>query len=314
MTDSAATPARHDERVDPLHAEPAMAAQNLVRYDWAARFLPAGRVLDCACGVGYGSAILRERGAGEVIAIDNCPQTLAEARRRYGRPGIEFVQADAFALQPAELGAFDLIVCLETLEHVAEPQRLLDVFGHLLASTGRLLVSVPNDLHLGGDNPYHLWRGTFAEVSGWLAQRFAHISVYAQVQNLGSAVWPRAVAEQRAPDEPPADSTIRLLDTLPIERSQAFLFACGSSPLPPVAPVSAELLDGLGYVRELEDVRDKLWAEAQRLAAGWEEQKRYIEALEKEHQKVLAELGEQRALAERQAARIHELEAQRPRR
>ena len=327
MTDAAvpAPPApAHLERVDPAECNDLEAAKHWARYDWAAQFLPAKRVLDCACGMGFGSALLRERGAKEVVGVDISAEAIRAAQRRYARDGVRYVQADALALDRAELGQFDLIVCLETAEHVAQPELLCDIFRRLLKPAGTLALSVPNDEYLQPGNPYHLWRAEFATVRHWLAQRFRHVACYAELQVIGSAIWPLDQASDRAARAVQVPVAQRATDALPIQAATGFVFACGQSPPKAVGVTEATLLDGLGYVRELERVRDKLLAESQRLAQAWETQKGHIDnqaariqELEHELEQVWAEARRlsrcwetQKGHIDAQAERIQQLVAE----
>lgn len=160
-----------------------------------ARSLAAGRrVLDAACGEGYGSALLADAGAREVLGVDLGAEAVAHARARYGdRAGLRFEQADATALDHLPEASFDLVVSFETLEHVAAQERLLDGFARLLAPGGLLLVSTP-DKHTYTDltgevNPHHvreLYRGEFEAL---LAARFPAVRLFGQKLLFQSVLW-----------------------------------------------------------------------------------------------------------------------------
>jgi 2-polyprenyl-3-methyl-5-hydroxy-6-metoxy-1,4-benzoquinol methylase len=153
---------RHRDRIraddQPAHSccTDHLASEHLARYRWACTFLPRKRVLDCSCGPGYGTAMLADRGAEQVIGVDIDAGAIESARSRYARPNVEYREADALRMSAEKMGRFDLIVSLETIEHLAEPQRLLDVFAGLLTDEGQLLLSCPNDAVLGTGNPFHL--------------------------------------------------------------------------------------------------------------------------------------------------------------
>ena len=55
--------------------------QHLERYRWAAKFVAGKRVLDVACGTGYGTAILANAGATQVDGFDCSPEAVAFARK-----------------------------------------------------------------------------------------------------------------------------------------------------------------------------------------------------------------------------------------
>ena len=63
---------------------------HLERYRFAARHARAGRLLDIACGVGYGTRLLCEesRQVDFALGVDLSHESIAYARERYGRDGV----------------------------------------------------------------------------------------------------------------------------------------------------------------------------------------------------------------------------------
>jgi SAM-dependent methyltransferase len=133
--------------------ERSMLALHLQRYEFAARFVRNKRVLDLACGAGYGSALLKNAGASEVVGVDLSPECVRYARDRYQRPGIEFLEGDGMTFVPAS--ACDVIVSLETIEHLPDANGFVVRLARLLAPGGVLVGSVPTTLSTDV-NPYHL--------------------------------------------------------------------------------------------------------------------------------------------------------------
>src|SRR5688572_13586982 len=130
------------------------------RYAFALPLARGRRVLDAACGEGFGSALLAGA-ATSVIGVDIDPQAVSHARGRYGaRAGLDYREADCTRLDALPEASFDLIVSFETLEHVAEQERMLDGFARLLAPDGVLLVSTPDKRTYSDDtgfrNEYHV--------------------------------------------------------------------------------------------------------------------------------------------------------------
>src|SRR5688572_17038072 len=72
------------ERMIPEVADPHMFWEHVYRYRFAASYAPGRRVLDIACGEGYGSAALLKAGAASVIGVDISAEAVAHARRKYG--------------------------------------------------------------------------------------------------------------------------------------------------------------------------------------------------------------------------------------
>lgn len=150
---------------------------HVIRYQWASAYVKAGdRVLDAACGLGYGTHVVRNlTDAAEIVGIDGSDYAIDYATRNYaatdGRTQYRCGLLPQ-ALASYEDGAFDVVISFETLEHVEDPVALLKAFQRVLAPGGRLVASVPNDWsdETGNDpNPHHLhvytWERLQQEVS-----------------------------------------------------------------------------------------------------------------------------------------------------
>lgn len=144
------------------------ASIHLARYALVRELCKGKSVLDLACGEGYGSRLLVEWGADRVIGVDVSKEAIEQARTLFATPRVEYRLADANRLMdlfPEE--RFDLIVSLETIEHVEAPEQLLSDFQRLLNPGGVLVVSCPNDWWYypssQESNPYHRRKYTFEE-------------------------------------------------------------------------------------------------------------------------------------------------------
>lgn len=163
------------------------------RYVFARAPAAGRRVLDAACGEGYGSALLAAT-ARSVLGVDVAEEAVAHARGRYGDiANLQFEQGDATALDHLPDGSFDLIVSFETLEHVQAQARMLDGFVRLLADDGLLLVSTPDKRtysELTGEaNPYHVRELYRDEFEALLSARFPAYRLYGQKLLFQSALW-----------------------------------------------------------------------------------------------------------------------------
>ena len=137
------------------------------RYATLARFAKGQRVLDTACGEGYGSWLLKEWGASSVLGLDVSEESISAARREFSRDGVDFRVADAGdAVSALPAASFDLIACFETIEHVDDPERFLTGLRSLAAPGARIFISCAND-HVACPpdqrHPYHLRKYTFEE-------------------------------------------------------------------------------------------------------------------------------------------------------
>src|SRR5262249_13390641 len=145
-------------------------AEHFARYAWAAQFAEAKRVLDAACGMAYGTAMLAAAGASEAVGVD-LDEGVVERARESAPPRTRFEAADLRKL-PFEADEFDLVVCFEAIEHVAEPEQVLDELARVLRPNGLLIVSTPNrDVYTPG-NPFHLRELTPNELEEELERRF----------------------------------------------------------------------------------------------------------------------------------------------
>jgi SAM-dependent methyltransferase len=185
------------------------------RYHFAAKLVAGCKVLDVACGAGYGSALLA-RHAQHVVGADISAETIAHAQAVYATtPNLEFRQADCAAL-PFPDACFDAAVSFETIEHIEEQSKFLDEVRRVLRPEGLFVLSSPNKLEYSDRrsfaNPYHvreLYRDALASL---LAPRFPHTKWFGQRMSFFSVVWPEQgeaaaevfeVAEASAADATP---------------------------------------------------------------------------------------------------------------
>lgn len=148
------------ERAMPLDSgtPPDVMEEHWARYKYAIQFVKDKKVLDVACGAGYGADLLSET-AESVIGGDISPETIAYCRLHYPNPG--FFVFDICDIPYLE-NSYDIIVSFETIEHIKDGRLFLSEIVRVLKEDGKLIISCP----LGGNcgNPYHLiyyQKGTF---------------------------------------------------------------------------------------------------------------------------------------------------------
>jgi 2-polyprenyl-6-hydroxyphenyl methylase / 3-demethylubiquinone-9 3-methyltransferase len=107
--------------------------------------LAGSRVLDVGCGGGLLAESLAREGA-QVTAIDLAPAMIEVARLHAAAAGltIDYRLAGAQELMRASPAAFDIVTCMEMLEHVPEPAAMLGTLAQLLRPGGALFVSTLN--------------------------------------------------------------------------------------------------------------------------------------------------------------------------
>jgi 2-polyprenyl-3-methyl-5-hydroxy-6-metoxy-1,4-benzoquinol methylase len=120
------------------------------RYLAPARDLASRRVLEIACGRGGFAAWLgmHPSAPARLVAADFARAAVVKAQQHARRSGLHrawFGVADIENL-PYAPGAFDTVVCCETIEHVPRPRRALAELARVLAPRGRLFLTTPNYL------------------------------------------------------------------------------------------------------------------------------------------------------------------------
>jgi 2-polyprenyl-6-hydroxyphenyl methylase/3-demethylubiquinone-9 3-methyltransferase len=97
--------------------------------------------LDVGCGAGLLAEPLARLGA-RVTGLDASPDLVALAREhaKAGGLDIDYVAGELSELQ----GRFDLITCMEVVEHVADPAKFIGTLAARLSPNGLLLMSTPN--------------------------------------------------------------------------------------------------------------------------------------------------------------------------
>ncbi|WP_226991140.1 class I SAM-dependent methyltransferase [Paraglaciecola psychrophila] len=133
---------------------------HIFRYAFAQQYIrPNDSVLDCACGLGYGSYFLAtNNNAASLKAVDICSDSVAYANDVYGHERLSYEVLDIDEYEFTESKLFDLITSFETIEHVADYHSFFKLCLKNLKPDGRVIASVPYllvDETGKGPNPYH---------------------------------------------------------------------------------------------------------------------------------------------------------------
>ncbi|MBI3664815.1 MAG: glycosyltransferase [Acidobacteria bacterium] len=247
-----------EERFWPLRSRKGLTSgDHFARYLFAAGYCAGKRVLDIACGTGYGSYILKTLGASEVVGVDYNRAVIDVARRAYSAPGIHFLTGDAAALRLAG-EPFEVVVSFETLEHLADPDAFLETIRRHLAPDGLFIVSCPHDARSSWVSSFHVQHYTYPEFRAVVARYFPNPIPVAQIHGIASLVLPLEAAG--ADDLAPAAFERAYLEVgKPVEDSDGFLLLCGAMPHPPqplavltknLSDFLQEIFSGVSYMRE----------------------------------------------------------------
>jgi 2-polyprenyl-3-methyl-5-hydroxy-6-metoxy-1,4-benzoquinol methylase len=153
--------------------------RHLVVYEWIRARVGGRRVVDMACGEGYGSDVLA-RSAASVVGVDANPEAHEHAKLRYRAANLRFERdlVETFAEE------CDAVVFLQTIEHVQDPDAILEHFKSILAPGGVAFVSTPNLLTLApegaekSENPWHIKEYRPEEFRALCQAHFADVEVY----------------------------------------------------------------------------------------------------------------------------------------
>ena len=159
--------------------------EHVSRYNFCRKFL-RGKILDFACGVGYGSQILHDAGSYEIYACDISSKSIKYAIKHFGSPNTNFQIMDAGSIGFKD-ESFDCIISFETIEHLQNYQSALQEFYRLLKKDGILIMSTPNKNRLNRpNNPFHYKEFTKDEFIKFLEEYFSNVLLYSQILYLKS--------------------------------------------------------------------------------------------------------------------------------
>ena len=116
------------------------------------------RVVDIGCGTGHLLAVLRQRLAPshalELVGMDFARSALRRAQALL--PTATWLLEDLYT-NTLEADSFDLVLCIETLEHLRQPQRAVGELSRICRPGGSMIVTVPNGEKDSWDGHVNFW-------------------------------------------------------------------------------------------------------------------------------------------------------------
>jgi glycosyltransferase involved in cell wall biosynthesis len=166
--------------------------EHLHRYAFAAYFVKRKKVLDLACGEGYGTYILA--GEAEYVAgIEIDHPTVEYAKSRYKKDNLEFMEGSIIAVPIEGERDFDVVVCFQGLEYIKEHDKLMSEVKRLLKEDGLFIISTSNKGAYidtpGHRNRFQVKEFNRGEFESLLRRHFANMRVFGQKVYAGSNIW-----------------------------------------------------------------------------------------------------------------------------
>ena len=144
------------ENIDALE-EDIIIRRGIERYMYVRQFV-YGNVLDIASGVGYGSYLMSKNpDVNTITAVDRSEKAINNAKESFFKENIHFVLGSPETVT----GEFDVLVCLETIEHIQDPSILREMVER--CNISEIIISFPRKktTHY---NKYHLWDYTKEDI------------------------------------------------------------------------------------------------------------------------------------------------------
>jgi glycosyltransferase involved in cell wall biosynthesis/SAM-dependent methyltransferase len=166
--------------------------EHVHRYLLARELSKDVRVLDIACGEGFGSDLLAQT-AARVTGVDIVPEVVLHAGRRYRRNNLGFIAGSCAAIPMADQSV-DVVVSFETLEHHDQHDEMMREVRRVLRPGGVLVISSPDRREYSDlpayQNPFHVRELYRDEFEGLLKGHFRHVGVVGQRIRAGSVIGP----------------------------------------------------------------------------------------------------------------------------
>lgn len=178
--------------------------EHVARYRFALPVVSGKKVLDIACGTGYGVAYLC-KSAEYVVGIDVDPEAALEASKQL-QINSSVLLGDGLAI-PFPDQTFDVITSFETIEHLTRRKEFLEELFRVLKVEGRLVLSTPNANYTNPvdgipTNPFHVFEYSPEELVEELEEVFVLEEFKGQSIDPSIGIPPFFDAQRRLPKDP----------------------------------------------------------------------------------------------------------------
>ncbi len=212
--------------------------EHAARYVYALPFVGGKRVLDIACGTGYGIGLLRKH-ASYVVGVDIDASAAQEAKKETGDNGAVML-ADGLGLPFAD-DTFDTVTSFETLEHLHSRREFLAELRRVLTPGGKLLLSTPNALYskpVNGipANPFHIHEYEPGELRAEIEGHFEIESFVGQDLNRSFRISPFFEGQKRLPKDPGTQAQLlawKMFNKIPVAARERLSEAIWNKPFYP---------------------------------------------------------------------------------
>ncbi|MCG7586639.1 bifunctional 2-polyprenyl-6-hydroxyphenol methylase/3-demethylubiquinol 3-O-methyltransferase UbiG [Photobacterium sp. OFAV2-7] len=166
------------------------------RYKHFRKFMH-GKVIDCACGIGYASKIVLANSAVDsYLGVDISDEAVDLASKNFSIENeATFVKGNICDLE-YESHSFDTFISMETLEHLEDPNIAIREIKRVLKSTGVFIGSVPVDEYdekceaVYGENIYHIQRFNRKALETLLSSEFKYVYIGIMTREIVSKYEP----------------------------------------------------------------------------------------------------------------------------
>lgn len=167
--------------------------EHISRYKSVTQATKSKVVLDIASGAGYGTKLISES-AKLVYGIDYSKEAIAYAEKNYCAENIVYKVGDAHNI-PLDDNSIDVVVSLETIEHLKDPKKFISEVKRVLKKDGQFIVSTPNDDEYIEGNEFHLHEFDLKELQTLITNNFSNAEFYYQGSYFGAGVFSQKIFE-----------------------------------------------------------------------------------------------------------------------